>query len=396
LTYLDFLYNTVYIHKIIYTGGKIRMAVWKREIERQQLWRMFDRGKNVALFAPRRLGKTWLMKTLEHEAKLKGYNAVFIDLEAETTTKDAVRKLCKKISEKHIFASLWRQACSRLTSIVQGDTMAGNYQELLLKADWESLLSATLKALDDADKPSLILIDEISVCLASLLAVNKTEGTALMRRLREHRETYTNIRWMLTGSMGLDHVAEQYGLGGTLNELEPFPLMPFTTEQARAYVDDLCSSRKLPLLNDEAHQQMQRRLGWLAPHYLSRLLDRIEDLVDNKTATLEDVDTACNVLLSYPYHRVFSDWPDHINRNYPDTQKITAHKLLKILCKHLDGETIDTLRNTPQIADSDINTIGNTLTSLENDGFLHRNTDTKRYSFVFGLLREYWMRYQSI
>jgi hypothetical protein len=372
------------------------MAVWKREIERQKLWRMFDRGKNVALFAPRRLGKTWLMKTLEQEAEQKGYNAVFIDLEAEATTKEAVRKLCKKISEKRIFTSLWEQVRSRVTDAVQGDTRASNYQELLLKADWDSLLSATLKALDGADKPSLILVDEVSVCLSSLLAVSRTEGTALMRRLREHRQKFTNIRWMLTGSIGLDHVARQYGLGGTLNELDPFPLHPLNGEQAKAYVDDLCKNYQMPLLKDEAHRRMQHRLGWLAPHYLSRLLDRIEDLVDNKAATLTDVDAACNSLLAYPFNRVFADWPDHINRNYPDAQKTAAHKLLNNLCNHSDGETVDTLRNTLQLAPFDINTISNTLTSLENDGFLQLNADTGRYRFVFGLLREYWERYQTI
>ncbi|MCP4114305.1 MAG: hypothetical protein GY737_02675 [Desulfobacteraceae bacterium] len=59
------------------------MAIWERENERKALWRLFGRNKNVALFAPRRLGKTWLMKTLENEAEKKGYTAVFIDLEAE-------------------------------------------------------------------------------------------------------------------------------------------------------------------------------------------------------------------------------------------------------------------------------------------------------------------------
>ena len=372
------------------------MAVWKREAERRKLWRMFNRGKNVALFAPRRLGKTWLMKTLEKEAEKKGYNAVFIDLEAETTTKEAVRKLCKKISEKRIFASLWEQLRSRVTDAVQGDTRANNYQELLLKADWDSLLGATLKALDGADKPSLILVDEVSVCLSSLLAVNRSEGAALMRRLREHRQTFTNIRWMLTGSIGLDHVAEQHGLSGALNELDPFPLHPLNGEQAKAFVNALCRSYQMPLLKDDAHHLMQQRLGWLVPHYLSRLLDRMEDLTDGKAATLQDVDAACDSLLVHPFNRVFADWPDHINRNYPDAQKTTAHKLLNNLCNHPDGETVDTLRNRQQLADLDINTMRNTLISLENDGFLQLDENTGRYCFVFGLLREYWVRYQAI
>ncbi len=370
------------------------MSIWEREKEREQIWRFFDRGTNLALFASRRLGKTWLMRKLEQEAKEKGYTAVFIDLEAETSTKGAVRKLCRTISEKPDLALVWKQIRSRLTDIIQGDTEAGNYQELLLKTNWESMLNVTLEALDAAEKPSLILIDEISVCLSSLLAVNEAEGKSFIHRLREHRQKFKNIRWMLTGSLGLDHIAEQYKETGGFNDLVPVLLNSFTPDQAQGYVDDLCRSRNLPLLSLEVHQSIQKRLGWLVPNYISHLFDRIEDQSenngDNKDISLDDVESACKSLLAYPYYRVFSDWPDHINRNYPDEYRTIAHQVLKILCQHSDGETIDTLRNTQQIAGFDIQEITNTLIFLKNDGFLCLNPDTKKYSFVFGLLREYW------
>ncbi|MCG8632416.1 MAG: AAA family ATPase [Desulfobacterales bacterium] len=372
------------------------MSTWKREKERQSLWRLFDRNKNVALFAPRRLGKTWLMRTLENEAETKGYAAVFIDLEAETTALGAVKKLCREINSKRVVSSFFSQLKTRMTDILHGDTQAETFEDLLLKADWESMLDATLSALNTADTPCLLLIDEVSVCLSSLLAVSKEEGAAFMRRLREHQQKYTGIRWMLTGSIGLDHVAEQYGLGGTLNQLDPFPLNPLTPEQAKAYVNHLCSRRDLPRLENNCHQLMQNRLGWLAPHYLSRLMDRIEDQAGDHAATDNHIKQACDSLLSYPYNRVFSDWPDHINRNYPDDQKVLAHKVLVLLSAHPEGERMEAMRNNAMISGSDMNSLRNTLVSLENDGFIQLNTDTGRYCFIFGLLREYWKRYQAI
>ncbi|MCP4114304.1 MAG: hypothetical protein GY737_02670 [Desulfobacteraceae bacterium] len=284
---------------------------------------------------------------------------------------------------------------TRLIDILQGDTQAETFEDLLLKSDWESLLDAALGALNASDTPCLILIDEVSVCLSSLLAVSREEGSAFMRRLREHQQQYTNIRWMLTGSIGLDHVAEQYGLGGTLNQLDPYPLHPLAPEQAKAYVNDLCDSREMPRMDDYAHEVVQERVGWLAPHYLSRLLDRIEERAGEGSVTPDHINLACNDLLSYPFNRVFSDWPDHINRNYPDDQKIIAHKILKILCSHPDGESTESIRNNPVFSESDIKELCNTLVSLENDGFLKRDRETGRYFFVLGLLRDYWERYQN-
>ncbi len=162
-------------------------------------------------------------------------------------------------------------------------------------------------------------------------------------------------------------------------------------------MNDLCGRRNLPKPDKNGHDLMHTRLGWLAPHYLSGFLDRIEDEVpEGMSITAAHIDQAFDTLLRHPFNRIFSDWPDHINRNYPDQQKLMAHAVLNILSCHPDGESLESLRNNEKLSKIDITGLRNTIVSLENDGFISKASDTGQYRFVFGLLREYWRRYQCL
>ena len=203
------------------------------------------------------------------------------------------------------------------------------------------------------------------------------------------------MRWLLTGSLGIDQIADRYGLGGALNDLESFRLETLSSSAAIDFVDHLCEQYELPSLTTENHLYLQDRLGWLAPFYLEGLVLRIEDVLEKSPHGVIDddiIDQACREQLKHPFSRMFSDWPDHINRNYPEKTQAVAHRLLRVLCRNPAGETFDTLRSHPETGLLDEELCKETLTYLVNDGYIEKVADTERYRFVFGLLREYWYK----
>jgi hypothetical protein len=104
------------------------------------------------------------------------------------------------------------------------------------------------------------------------------------------------------------------------------------------------------------------------------------------------IDKACEQLLQHPYSRLFSDWPDHVNRNYPEEAQNAAHRLLRVLCRDRQGETLDTLRSHPDTRSVNELLCSETLAYLKNDGYIQYQESSARYQFVFGLLREYWQK----
>lgn len=51
-----------------------------REREQRQIWRKLEDKANLALLAPRRVGKTSLLKRLKATASEKGYRTVYLDV----------------------------------------------------------------------------------------------------------------------------------------------------------------------------------------------------------------------------------------------------------------------------------------------------------------------------
>jgi len=367
------------------------MDIWQRHKEREQIWRHLARGTSISLFGPRRLGKTYLMHLLEDDADAQGFRAIFANLQSCVSPQAACARLAEATQAKLGLSGDWLKLKSRVHDLLGGAPEGEELHSALLKADWPALLNTLLEKLNNDARPTVLLIDELSVCISSCLAGNPDSGRELLYLLRDMRSRYPQVRWFLTGSLGIDRIAEQHELVGALNDLHPFKLQALSRPQATALTNQLCSERQLAHPNDAVHAHLQQQLGWLSPHYITRLIDHIDETQPSEgRITTEVIDRTCRQILDYPYNRLFSDWLDHINKNYPDNARTCAMEILRITCRHADGETRDTLNAHATLHRMDDKLLGFTLELLCNDGYLVKHDG--RYRFMFGLLRAYWQR----
>jgi len=256
-------------------------------------------------------------------------------------------------------------------------------------------------ALDTQGGHTLILVDEIALFVTVLLAKDEPATLDFLYHLTKLRQAYPRVRWLLTGSIGLDVVARRARLQGALVDLEIFPLEPFSEDAARAYIASLCANKEVRwpfALDDAAFGHLARELGWLAPFYLKLIADRIRptgELALNGLpfALASDIDGAFNELLKPAYRGHFSTWEEHIDKNFPPDESKLLHAILNVCCEKAEGEAFATLQARlgairPSLQARDIK---NLLTALVNDGFLQEITG--RWRFRSGLLRRYWQTY---
>jgi AAA+ ATPase superfamily predicted ATPase len=371
------------------------MKLWDRGNERQYLWKLLNRGKSINLSGARRIGKTHLLNLMREEAENYHSVSIFVDLQAVDTPDKAIKKIAEAVQKDLGVKGLWSQAITRIKDIFQGDVepSTNTISAAFLKTDWPRLLDELLNVLDAQEQPVILLVDEISVCLSNCLSINQQSANELMRVLREHRGKYKNIRWVFTGSLGLDNLVKEFNIAGVLNDLEPYGLTALDANAAKAYVAHLCDEYKLPSPTLESHLYLQQRLNWLVPHYLQRIVLEFESLRDRGEIALNQdfdesaVDLICESLLSHPKNQLFADWPDHINRHYADNVKL-SRRILSRLSQSANGDAIGAIRTAmPEINETAISFC---LKLLEEDGYISKETDTERYVFVMGLLREYW------
>jgi hypothetical protein len=369
---------------------------WDRIKERKELFLHFEHDRNIAMFAPRRLGKSWLMKNLLlQEAIDKGWSAVYCDLQADNSYQKAVLTLVEKLqAQDDIQDSLLTIAKAKFEGILKGQVTS--FKDILSQTEPEALLDVILSHLSQQQKPTLILLDEVTICASNIMKIVPSECFLLLNTLRKMRDAYPNIRWMLTGSIGIDHFSKHHQLAGAFNNLHPFLIEPFNAQIATDFVNYFCQGKVMEsfTLDKSAHQHLQNRLGWLSPFYLENLCLQIKPThKNNPTISKEDINLACDKLLQHPHNQVFSGWPDHIERNIPDDMRPTCKTLLKILCQHNDGENVDTLRMQcePEYTEEQIK---EALTILQNDSFIQQDPASTKYKFAMHLLADYWQEYQ--
>jgi hypothetical protein len=369
--------------------------------ERAEIRRLLDLGHSLQMLAPRRVGKTWLMHRVAEDLRAEGWLTVFTDVEGVRTEDEFLRDLCRRIEEVvSIKDTVFTHLTHRLKHL--GSTgWEGNPVNAIGRVDPKSFSEALVASLGARGGKTLVLVDEIALFVSGLLDQNEAATREFMYHLRKLRQAHPNVRWLLTGSIGLDVVARRARLQGALVDMDIFPLEPFGERAARTYLERQCADGAVrwPFeLDDATFAQLARDLGWLAPFYLDLIANRIRPTGTpgpngRPQAVAADVDAAFDELLKPAYRGHFSTWEEHIDKNFPPDQSKALHAILAICCEAFDGETTATLQTRlatdfPTLRPRDLK---DHLTALANDGFVHEADG--RWRFRSGLLRRYWLKY---
>ena len=372
-----------------------------RKKERSDLIRLLKSGTSVQLLAPRRVGKTWLIKKVAEDLAQEGQISLLFDVEGFSRVDQFWRALCQLAQEPDpAYKRLANHASQRFRQAVAGD-WDENPLQAFTRVDYESFAEVLISTLNKQNEGAVILVDEIAVFALALLKSDAEAANEFFSRLRRLRQEYPHVRWILTGSIGLEVVAKEASLQGTLIDLEVFELKPFDKQAARSYIEALSRIDGMPHpfdIADDDFGYLAKQLGWLAPFYLKLIADRIRPTGEKgcngwPTATQTDIDKAIDDLLEPKRRGCFAVWEEHIKKNFDATTAKTLRLIMSHCCETVEGKSEVWLfaflsRNNQALTRA---TLTNLLAALSNDGILHE-TDGQ-WKFCSGLLRRYWLRY---
>jgi hypothetical protein len=190
-----------------------------REIEIASLLQLLVTGRDILLLAPRRSGKTSVLRRLEKEAATE-FRVVFLDLERDTTPVDAA-------------ARLWVLATGERYRLAQQKADEG----------WEDLLTRSLRTLTQTPESPriLLLLDELVFFLQNLR--NSQPGETGHRQAVLHffealaaALSTVDARLVVAGSLDLgEYLHEAIGLAEPelpplVRSLHSFPLPPLALQ----------------------------------------------------------------------------------------------------------------------------------------------------------------------
>ncbi len=255
---------------------------WDREREIERFTELLDEDAHILLVAPRRIGKTSLMREVERRINDR-YICLQIDLQKSQSPADALVELSvATLPYKKIWArtlDIFRNVMCLATGTIESlkiDDLTLTLRSGLTSGDWTSKGDRLLGALADSEKPVVIFFDEIAILVNRMLKGNDYRITPVrigdvdgfMSWLRENSIRHKGkLRIVLTGSIGIEPVLRQAGLSATLNTFSPFDLPPWDSETATGCLGALANQYGIRF-QEGATETIVELLGCCIPHHV--------------------------------------------------------------------------------------------------------------------------------
>lgn len=372
-----------------------------RHTEREALKRNFWAGNNILMLAPRRIGKTWLLKTIAEDMSGEGWNCILVDVEGMSTEEEFLRALCQEIEKTQAIKERVVNHLSQRFKAALGNMDDQDLRQAVTKIDPRQFLETLIESLNGSGKKTLILIDEIALFILERARIDVDGTKRLLYHLRKIQQANPNVLWFMTGSIGLDAISQRHGMQGALLGYDIFEIDPFTPVEALSYVEELVASGQGEhtfKFEGDAFDHLATALGWLSPYYLRQITRQIIPSVRSSVgvpllASRADVDRAVSILLSPAQKIHFSPWEEHIHKNFNEEESRTLAAILNAVCEHTDGETEATIITVIHAVNPRLNTraFKDLMICLQKDGYLSKKDD--RWYFRSGLVRRYWLEY---
>ncbi len=252
---------------------------WDREREVAELAAYLRDGQSMLVIGPRRVGKTSVVRRVLDELR-PSHTVVFIDVEQHANPAAMFAALAAEASRE---AGFWPRLIGRLGKRlgVAADRV-GSVDLGVLKVElqaamaavWQDDARSVIASLAEGDQPAVVAVDELPLLVDRVLRDDPAGAEVFLGVLRGMAEEFRNVRWLVSGSIGLEPVLHRAGLTGTVTHLRSYPIDAWDEPTTAGAAAALGRAAGLDLAGGAAaavHQQ----LGLGVPYHVQLLMDEV-------------------------------------------------------------------------------------------------------------------------
>ncbi len=336
---------------------------------------------NVLFLAPRRTGKTSILFRLRDVAPAQ---TIFIDLEGLDHPRFWIRSMIDKVRE--INDERWLQIIKKTPDFLRG--FKSDLFEIS-ETNWEDSANHLMHDLNQLNTPVWFLLDEFPIMVDKIASRHGKDeaSTALhwLRRIRQHNAG-GSVRFLLTGSIGLDSVMQRHGMRGAANDLRREILSPLTISDALAFTRQLALDNQV-ILDEAMVREFIHRLGpaiW--PFFIQLFVAECQDYILRSGEPI-DMDTVYRTIALGRRNQYADNMWMRLRDIFTEAEALAARRILKITAAYDNGLPLQDLR--AQFSDFPEDDFRNVLDTLAHDGYL-TELDNGNIAFFSHLLRDYW------
>lgn len=376
------------------------------------------RTQSVSLEEMRRMGKTLLVKKLEHlcntdqlpdEFEKGQFRAKYFSFQGKKNLGEVIDGLHTGLKE---FKAWYQIDFKKTYDLIRGlitapkvEVASASFTVNLpeYQKSWKEIFFHTLDEIATAQEKvsgTLILIfDELPIMLWNWYKENKHEDAIeLLDILRERRQELEKrgIRFVYCGSIGIKVVlarfkAELHYTGEPTNDMQEISLKPFNREDA----DFLCECFFLADFKTNASGKRQSleliyKVSNGLPFYISQLFSVLMQEF-NYEVNAGNIQAAFDILLNDPkHHNAFRQLVDRLHIYYPEKKCKEMISILNFLAKQDDYVREADIYSAVPIDSKDY--LNECLYTLLNDHYLERmqSENDRVYRFRYPIFKSWW------
>lgn len=375
---------------------------------------------DILLLGPRRIGKTSIARAVMTLVRNKSWRAIEINVASCEDERSFLEKLDEALKPElasigaRIMGSIGNSMSSvggRIKSLkipIPGAGALGvELGNSVNTEDWTKVGCELLELIGKVEQRWLVYVDELPIMLFTIMRVDPING---VQRVRRFLDWFRNdvralpgaqaVRWLVSGSVGLDTLVQQHGMADTINSLSHRNLPPYSKPVAVDMLNTLATSYGIPLKQVDALAIVDA-LQWPQPYYLQIAFNHLRGLINaNSTAKPSElIESAIAKMIEPGSDNDFHHWEKRLVQQLGNVNGGHARALLTIAAKDPSGARSSMLlaalqdRMPNALSDDVLATFVNLRDILVRDAYWWSapTVDEKRFRFHLEPLRRWWI-----
>lgn len=376
----------------------------------QHLWRQI-RGNNILLLAPRRFGKTGVMRHVL-ERPDANYLPVYFDLEDVDSPHEFLWRVTREVLSKQPLRQAL-QSARRLPSAI-GDWIKDTFDEVefegakvrfkkAIEEDWVTAAKRLVLDLEKAEPTLVFIFDELPAMLDTIRRRHGAEAgrefMAWFRSVRlQQKDRLRRHRFLVGGSTGIDLILRRLDAPDKLNDFERLYVEPIHRDAAVELIKDLAHAMDVGL-SDPVVERILDLTTPQVPYFIHLMFSQLGQLpapqrVPLTVAVLDEVYR--RRVLGPSCKHYFDHYRTRLAR-YGKPLERSAIAVLTAVAEAPHGRVgASALYGTYQTTrgrGANEQEFDDLLADLECDWYLTLDPRTNEYFFMVGVMRDWWRRW---
>ncbi|NOZ35739.1 MAG: AAA family ATPase [Chlorobi bacterium] len=366
----------------------------RRDKINDYFWSFINKGSDVLFVAPRRVGKTSIMKDLASNAPENTY-CIYDDVEGVASRNMFYKRIFYMLIERLSSVNKAKKLFSKWSR--KYNIRSIGISKVEIEKEIENYYNEVTDLLKEVAKENLtviLFIDEFVEVLLNLKKMNKTDDARnILHELREirHNDNFKNIIFVYAGSIGLHNIVKEIGRPKLINDIEPFRIKPLTEDEAFKLIQQLTKSATITY-SSILQKYLTDKIEYLLPYFVQLMIQEVDriaydrEIFDNDKSIIETA--YINVIKNTSN---FADWTkrlkDYSGKNY------SFIDLILTCIAHKNQLTIQEIYDIA-VKQKKTEDYKDLIDELVKDGYLIENENV--YTFLSPFIKDYWLHKNPI